>query len=255
MADKPHLDVEFFTEAVELPARSRDEGRPIFEDQEFVRVRIAGDPKNTLVAPALLSLGMDPTGEPITYASRFPEHYKLFKAGVGAPIIGTPLAEMPWLTASKIKELQALNIKTVEALAELEGSALQRLGMGGRELKNQASTWLDRAAGAAGDARLAAELSKRDDLIASLQAQIAALAGGKSTEAVVEPEVIQPDDGSDQSLGENSPFWAWEDTDIKAWMKDNGGTVPTGNASHKTIVARADALNAELAAKQQRQAA
>ena len=252
MADKPHLHVEFFIEPVQDVTATREQGRPIFRDEEYVRVRIAGDPKNTMISPAHIALGIDrETGEQMTYATRFPEHYKLFQQGVTAPVIGTPLAEMPWLTASRIKELQALNIMTVEALSQLDGANLQRLGMGGRELKNQATAWIGKAAGTVNESRFAAELTERDNLIASLQAQVAALAAGKPIEEAAEPAT---EDDADQSLGENSPFWAWEDEDIKNWIKDNAGARPSGTPSHKTLVAKADALNAELSAKQMKAA-
>ena len=99
MADdnKPHLHVEFYIEAVENPAKSREAGRPIFEEKEFVKVMIAGDPKNTLIAPA-----NERGSGGVTYAERFPEHYKLFKADRDQMAAsGTPLSEVPWLTAAK----------------------------------------------------------------------------------------------------------------------------------------------------------
>lgn len=247
MADeKPHLHVEFYTEAVQDMAATRKAGIPKFKDEEYVRIRIAGDPKNTLVAPAHVAIGTDrETGESLTYAKKFPLHYEHFKRGLSAPLDGIPIAELPGITASKVKELQASNIMTVEALASIDGSLLQKLGMGARELKTRAAGYLDKAAAAAGTSQLAAKLEEQEQTIASLRAQIEAMAGGKPVEEI-EPQQSDADD----SLGEESPFWAWDDPDIKAWIKDNNGTLPSGNASHKTLVARADALNSELAAKQ-----
>lgn len=244
--DKPHLHVEFFTDAVENKRKSIDAGRPIFEDVEMVRVKIAGDPKNTLVAPANAQCGVDrETGESITYKDRFPEHYRFFADRRADAVVGTPLSEVPWLTASKVAELKALNIMTVEALAQLDGTLLSRIGLGARELKNQATAWLDKAAGSASEAHFAAELSARDEIIAQLQRDIATLQGGKAAEPEAESEPTADDGG----MGENSPFWAWDDEDIKNWIKDNSGARPAGNPRHETLVAKADALNAELSAK------
>lgn len=252
MSDKPHLHVEFFNDAVENKRKSIEAGRPIFEDVEMVRIKIAGDPKNTLVAPANGECGVDrATGEKITYKDRFPEHYRFFADHKGAAVIGTPLSEVPWLTASKVQELKALNIMTVEALAQLDGTLLQRIGMGARELKNQAVAWLDKAEGSKARAHFASELSARDEIIAQLQRDIAALQAGQPLAAAEEPE---PDTDDTGSLGENSPFWAWDDEDIKNWIKDNSGARPSGSPKHETLVAKADALNAELAAKQQKAA-
>jgi len=245
MSDKPHLHVEFYTDAIENKRKSIDAGRPIFEDVEMVRVKIAGDPKNTFVSPANAECGRDrETGDIITYKDRFPEHYRFFADHKGAAVIGTPLAEVSWLTASKVQELKALNIMTVEALAQLDGSNLQRLGMGGRELKNQATAWLDKAEGSKAQAHFAAELSARDEIIAQLQRDMAALQAGQPVAPVDEPEAE-----ADEGMGEDSPFWAWDDEDIKNWLKDNSGSRPAGNPKHATLVAKADALNAELSAK------
>lgn len=247
MADqKPHLHVEFFLDAIENKRKSIDAGRPIFEDVEMVRVKIAGDPKNTFIAPAHQECGRDrETGERITYKDRFPEHYRFFADNKGSAIVGTPLSEVPWLTASKVQELKALNILTVEALAQLDGTLLQRIGIGARELKNQATAWLDKAAGAATEAHFAAELSARDEVIEQLRRDIEAMKGGVPL-VPAEPPAETADDGG---LGENSPFWAWDDEDIKNWVKDQTGSRPAGNPRHETLVAKADALNAELAAK------
>lgn len=247
MSDKPHLHVEFYVDAIENKRKTIDAGRPIFEDVEMVRVKIAGDPKNTLIAPANAQCGIDrETGEKITYRDRFPEHYRYFADHKGTAVIGTPLSEVSWLTASKVQELKALNIMTVEALAQLDGTLLQRIGIGARELKNQAVAWLDKAEGSKAQAHFAAELSARDEIIAQLQRDMAALQSGQP---VAPAEEAEPETADDGGLGDESPFWAWDDEDIKNWIKDNSGARPAGNPKHETLVAKADALNAELSAK------
>ena len=152
---------EFFVEAVQHDARTEEEGRPIFEERELVRIRIAGDSKSVVVRKVNAEV-----------INRWPEHYKAFKNNMEAPLDGTPLSEWPLLTVSRIKELQALNIKTVEALAELRDSALGRVGMGGRELQNQAIAFIESAKDAGHATRLAAELTKRDDTIEMMGKQI-----------------------------------------------------------------------------------
>jgi hypothetical protein len=242
--DKPHLHVTFYMEAQPDPKATREQGRPIFHDVEMVKILIVGDPKTSLVAPAHSSGQRDPnTGEPMTYAERFPEHYRYFKDGQDQMRAdGTPLSEVPWLNASRREELKAVNVRTVEGLAGLDGTMLQRLGMGARELKNKAQAWIDAAAGNAVEARLAGELASRDEQIERMQAQInQMLAGGATVTATAEPD--EPDTPS------NSPFETWADEDIKNWIKDNSGSRPAGNPSHKTLVAKADAVNAELAAR------
>lgn len=235
--DKPHLHVEFYTEAQEDIAASRAEGRPIFRDVEMVKIQIAGDPKNNLIAPAHDATKRNPeTGQPMTWAEQFPDHYRYFKDNADQQRgSGTPLSEVPWLTASKRAELKALKIHTVDALAMLDGTALQRLGMGGRELKNKAVAWLDKAAGNAAESRLAEELAARDREIEALKEQMAMLAAGKApvTEQPKADLAYTTDDG---------PWMAYSDEDIKNFIADRAGRRPAGNPKRETLIAQANEI-------------
>lgn len=247
MADTPHLHVEFYNDAQEDPAQTRLAGRPIFTDVEMVRVKIVGDPKSSIIAPAHSSPSRDPeTGQPMTYAQKFPEHYRYFKDNRDQQsAAGTPLTEVPWLTAAKRAELKALNIYTVEGLAGLDGTLLQRIGMGARELKNKAQAWLDLAAGSAVESKMATELAARDEQIEALKLQMAdliAMQSGKAPSPVVAIEPDEPDTSG-------SPFANWQAEDLKNWIKEASGSRPVGNPSLKTLIAKADEINAELAEK------
>ena len=50
--DKVRVHVEFFQDAVQDPAASREAGRPVFKDMDMVRIRIPGDKGTVMVAPA-----------------------------------------------------------------------------------------------------------------------------------------------------------------------------------------------------------
>jgi len=240
MADeKPHLFVEFFTDAIENPSLSAKEGRPIFEDKEFVRIRFAGDQKNVLVAPAHMAgtVRDEMTNKPLTYAQRFPKHYEAFKAGLAYIGGGTPIKEAPFLTEANRKELAALNIHTLEALAELDGAALARLGMGGRALKDKAIAFIAKASGSADVTRLAGENAAMKEQIEAMQRQMAELMQKKPV-PFKEPAQVS-----------NSPFAEWQDDDIKAFIEDRRGSRPRGNPSHATLVGMADEIVAEDNAK------
>jgi hypothetical protein len=256
MSDHDHLRVTFYTEPVEDPVATRKEGRPIFKDEEFVFILIGGDPKSTLRAPAHASVDRDKaTGQPRTYAQKFPEEYRFFKANEDQhQSSGTPLTEVPWLTAARREELKALKIFTVETLAGLDGTNLQRIGMGARELKNKAQAWLDAASGVAVEGKLASELAARDEQIEAMQRQIAemsAMIGKFDRDRDGKPGGSLPQDPvvDEEPDTTGSPFANWGAEDLKNWIKDATGARPQGNPSIKTLIARADEINAELAAQ------
>jgi hypothetical protein len=170
----------------------------------------------------------------ITYAMAWNKQYQEFKEGVAQTMSGTPLSELPFLTASKRLELKALHIHTAETLAALDGPNLKRIGMDGRELKNQAQAYLDNAAGSVDVVKMAATIAALEAKLERLTSQPVAATVSED----VAPSV--------------SPFAQMEAEDIKNWIKESGGTIPRGNASHATLVKAADEWNAEMAESHRR---
>jgi hypothetical protein len=174
----------------------------------------------------------------LTYAMLYNKEYLAFKAGSSQAISGTPTSELPFLSQGKRLELKALNIHTAEALAAVDGNNLKMLGMGGRELKNQAQAYLDNAKDNASVAGMAARLAALEERNRQLEAR----AAGVHTEAADEPLAAPEDPNA-------SPFFAMGSEDIKLWIAEATGSRPKGNPSHATLVAQADAVNADLKAK------
>lgn len=218
---------------------SRAAGRPIYDEMEVCEIHLAANKQTVGVYPAheVWKTVETPDGmrEPQTYAMRFPDIYKKFKDGAAQSMSGTPVEELTFLTASKRLELKALNVYTAEALASLDGAALKRLGMGGRELKNQAQAYLDNAAGSADFTKLAAENESLREQMRELQQSFAQMQG-KAVPVPVEPD--EPEVAPSQ-------FANWSDSDIKEWIKLKTGKAPQGNPSHETLVRSADELDRE----------
>lgn len=142
------LAVEFFNKPVEIPRKSKEQGRPIFEDRAYIRIRFPADSKRELVAPAHEMHYVSHAKQQMTYAERFKANYDAWMADHAAEFLeGTPLAEATFLTEAKRAELRALNVKTVEQLAGLPQSSMRKLGMGGQALVQQAQDYLKRAEG------------------------------------------------------------------------------------------------------------
>lgn len=236
MANENLVHVRFYVSTVQNESKSKTAGRPIFDEYEAVEIRFAANKQTVHVAPAHEVFKKErnfSTGDvkEITYAMAYNDQYLKFKAGEAQDQSGTPLSELPFLTASKRLELKALNIHTAEALAQLDGPPLKQLGMGGRDYKNQAQAYLDKAAGTADVASMAAR-------IAELEAKLA--------------EKSETSEVADVSA---SPFKDWEADDIKNWIKEATGEAPRGNnISHATLVKRADEINTDLAKKAEKAA-
>jgi hypothetical protein len=233
MADsqKAALVAIFKTHSILNAAKTKEAGRPIYEDMEICEIRTAGDRQSIKVFPAHEVSHHDETadggsGEPVTYAMRFPEQYKRFKDGTTQSQTGTPLEELPFLTQGKRYELKALNVHTAEALASLDGNPLKQLGLGGRELKNQAQAYLDTADKTANVTKLASENE-------SLRQQIEAMR--RDLAKPVEP--VEP-----------SQFDAMDDEQLKAFIADKSGSRPRGQPSHATLVRMAEELSQSEAA-------
>ena len=129
-AGDDRLHVRFFTKATMNQFRTDLEGRPIYEDLEYIEIWIPGDKSNINVRPVQLDDKM-----------RFRKRYDDWKAGV-VKQTGTPLKLMPFLTESEVEELAYFRITTAEQLANVADSSIQNM-RGLTEYKNKAKAYLD----------------------------------------------------------------------------------------------------------------
>lgn len=166
MEDQPRfamdkkLFVQFYLRAVVNNFKSSQEGRPIFDEVDYVRIIVPGD-KNTVIDTKV-------TPE---YAQRFATQFEKYKKNQSQAVSGTPLEVWPQMTVGQVAELKAMNVHTVEQLAELPDNLAQRI-MGSHDLRRRATTFLEAANGEAANTKLAAELAQRDNEIELLKAQM-----------------------------------------------------------------------------------
>ena len=152
----------FFVDEVQDNVASEQAGRAIFKSEERVEIIMPGNAQTRFVARV--------TSE---HTSRWPVEYKAFKDGIEISPDGTPLEEWPILKRSQVMELKYLGFKTVEQVAQMNDQVIQRIGMGGRALKNMAAAFLDDAERIALTAKLTAESDRKDERIAALERQLA----------------------------------------------------------------------------------
>src|ERR1700761_896744 len=124
----------FFVDQVQDPVASEREGRPIYRDEERVEIIMPGNPHTRPVARVSRE-----------HQERWPKEYAAFKEGIEVSPDGTPLEEWSILKRSQVMELKGLGFKTVEHIRDMDDHAVQRIGMGGRNLKQAAEVFLDDA--------------------------------------------------------------------------------------------------------------
>ena len=167
------LWVQFYVNPIMHPIKSTLAGRPVFDEVDYIKIRIPGSQLSVIDAPYK------------EYAPRFAARYKQWKSDQKDAITGTPIENFPFLLGKigLIAELKAMNVMTVEQLAGLNDGWVTNL-MGGIELRKRAQTWLDETTGV--DAQLSTIAQENNDLkaqMSALQEQMAQLLAPKPAEA------------------------------------------------------------------------
>jgi hypothetical protein len=159
------LLVEIYLRSVQHPAKTEEAGHPVFEDVPFIKIQVPGDP-TTLIDTKLRD----------HHKRRFARHWAHFQQYQNAaPVIGTPLAEWAVVSRSQADNLRVVGVMTVEQLADLTDAQVQRIGMGGEQLRRKAQTWLKQATDSAGVMASAGRMSELEESNKQLQAQVAEL--------------------------------------------------------------------------------
>jgi len=159
-ADDKKLAVKFEIRPFKMDYLSAKEGRPIYQDMEYISIIIPGS-RDVLTAP------LDDA-----YKARFKERYDRWKADNNPEFLqGTILSELPWITKSQVAELAHNNVRTVEQLAGLSDANASQF-MGNHQLRERAKKYLEAAAGEAPLTRMQAELEQRDNHIQVLERKV-----------------------------------------------------------------------------------
>lgn len=153
------LFVKFEDKPVQDKQASEDAGRPIFKEIPHISIRAAGSQSFVCRRASIADM------------RRFPRHYAAFKQQRELPVEGTLLSEWPLISRTMAKELEALDVKTVEQLVGMSDQSSQNF-MGINELKRKATLFLEHAAGEAPMLKLHEKLEQRDITIKAQQGMI-----------------------------------------------------------------------------------
>jgi len=222
----------FKTMARENKFKSLIEGRPIYEDIEVVEIRKPGSRDYSVHPATEVSHWQDDpnTGgqTQITYAERFAKQYRQFKQQATQTKVGTPLAQVPFLTEARRAELRALNVYTVEQLVAVDGQELKNLGVGGRDLKNKAIEYVEESKQAAPSMQMLSELE-------ALRARA---------------QLLEEDNAllKQRSTVAEAQFEDMGDEQLRDFIKSHMGHAPQGSLPRKVLVRMAmDARPAKVA--------
>jgi len=159
------LYAEFYMHPVQNQAASEEEGRPIYEEQEYIRIMVPGDKSTVIERPVRMG------STPVHDNHKFAREYAAFTQNGTQGLTGTPLKEWPQMSRSQVKELEFFNVHTVEQLAEMADSNIQNF-RGMAEKKQAAINYLEAAHDGAPMVKLESELKKRDNEIDALKGQV-----------------------------------------------------------------------------------
>ena len=129
--------------------------RPTYTECDFLRMTFPGDRSKIY-------------DQPVRNADkrRFPAEWAAYQEG-NATLSGTPLSAWSALSGPDVRKFEALNIRTVEALAEVTDGNISGLGLGGAEARKAARLFIMECE--------AAKPQAVSDEVAELRAQIAEL--------------------------------------------------------------------------------
>lgn len=151
---------EFFIEPRQNKAKTAKEGRPVFDDVEYVRIIMPGNRRDIPVERVNDQ-----------HRQRWPKQYEAFKGGQELSEGGTPLEQWSRVTRSQVEELRYFHIRTVEHLAKAPDQVLQNF-MDGYRLREAAQLFMKDAEGLAPMTELAAQNEQLQSRVASLESQL-----------------------------------------------------------------------------------
>lgn len=162
------LGVMFYMKTVEDKERTIAEGRKCFKEREFVKIMVPGDRHNVLDRPVQVT-GRIPTDDRMRFATQ----YARFKQNLEQKAHdGTPLVLWPQMPGPMAKELEFMNVYTVEQLANLADTYIAKIPMG-YQWKQKAAAFVLALKDQEEVNRMAVALEERDNRIATLEQAIA----------------------------------------------------------------------------------
>lgn len=168
--DESKVFAEFYLRSVNDGLASKEAGRPVNKNVTFVKIIQPGESRHSVYdQPA--------TNQDV---ARFPRQWQAFQAGQKQEAEGSPLSLLFPDNPAAVDNLRHLGFQTIEQLAGANDTAIQNIGLGGREFQGKARAYLAAADKGKDFHTLAARLEQlelsgkaKDDRIAALEVALA----------------------------------------------------------------------------------
>lgn len=157
------LIVGFYKRSVLNAAKSREEGKPVHEGRDYVKIQHPGETMNIVDRP------VKPEEDP----HRWPRQWQLYQAGVRQVPDGVPLSLLFPAKPEIETTLRGYNIHTVEQLANLSAQGISTVGMGAQDWVNAAKRYMEQANKGVNHHQHEKDLADRDAKITALERQVA----------------------------------------------------------------------------------
>lgn len=158
-----NVNVSFYVKSVLNRAKSREEGRPVHESIEYVRIQHPGEKDYT----------DRPVSEVPQTMHRFARQWAAFKDSRKFVPDGTPVEmvfpQWPEIAAN----LHGLGVHTAEQLANLTAEGISHLGLGGQDWVNKARKFVEYGEKGVAHHKVQKELADRDNKIEVLENTVA----------------------------------------------------------------------------------
>lgn len=158
------LFVEFYTKASYNAYASEAQGRPIFEDVDYIRIQVPGDATTRIERPVR-------SGD----SEAYPLQWAAYRNNERQAQTGTPVSEWPAITRSQAEMLISIGFHTVEQVAAASDQHISNAGMGAFGIREKARAFLDSASGTADIQAMAAANRRQLDEIAALKRKVSEL--------------------------------------------------------------------------------
>lgn len=123
--------VKFYRQWVRNNFKSNAEGREVGDEQDFILIISPGNSKTEVRRKAS-------DNDKMAYA----QEWAAYLQGKEQQIAGTPIELLPGMPNGMADALKAQYIYTIEQMAGLSDIAMQKVGMGGNEIRNKARAFL-----------------------------------------------------------------------------------------------------------------